>query len=66
MRVRLLMNVVRDALPPAAAADAAAVAGQLVGALQLARALGDNAEGKAVLADTRRLLLAQYERAALR
>jgi hypothetical protein len=32
-----------------------------VGALQLARALGDNAEGRALLAQTRAALLAQYE-----
>lgn len=63
-RVRSLMNTVRQALPPAAAADAGAVAGQLVGALQLARALGNNAEGQALLAETRRLLLAQYDAAA--
>ena len=42
-------------LPPDAPPDSAAViASQLVGALQLARALGDNAEGKALLAATRR------------
>jgi len=34
--------------------------------LQLARALGDNAEGKAVLAATRRTLLARYDTAASR
>ena len=34
------------------------IASQLVGALQLARALGDNAEGKALLAAARRDLLA--------
>jgi TetR/AcrR family transcriptional repressor of nem operon len=63
-RVRALMAIVREALPTAAAADAGAVAGQLVGSLQLARALGDNAEGRAVLAATRRLLLAQYDNVA--
>ena len=32
-----------------------------VGALQLARALGDNAEGRAVLAEARQALLSRYE-----
>ncbi|KQP12147.1 TetR/AcrR family transcriptional regulator [Pseudorhodoferax sp. Leaf267] len=64
-RVRSLINAVRQALPASAAADAGAVAGQLVGTLQLARALGDNAEGRALLADARRLLLARYDSAAL-
>jgi TetR/AcrR family transcriptional regulator, transcriptional repressor for nem operon len=35
-----------------------------VGALQLARTLGDNAEGQALLADNRRLLLAQHDRSS--
>jgi len=40
---------------------AALIASQLVGSLQLARALGDNAEGKALLAATRRELLAHHD-----
>lgn len=61
-RVRGLVAAVQRALPPESAADsAAAIAGQLVGALQLARALGNNAEGKALLAATRRAVLAQHE-----
>ena len=61
-RVRGLIATVQSALPSAASRDAAAaVASQLVGALQLARALGDNAEGKAVLAATRRTLLERYD-----
>jgi TetR/AcrR family transcriptional repressor of nem operon len=60
-RVRALIANVTKALPAQAAADAGVVAGQLVGALQLARALGDNAEGRALLADARRRLLAQYD-----
>jgi TetR/AcrR family transcriptional regulator, transcriptional repressor for nem operon len=35
-----------------------------VGALQMARALGDNAEGKAVLAASREALLRQYDTGA--
>jgi TetR/AcrR family transcriptional repressor of nem operon len=60
-RVRALIANVTKALPAQAAADAGVVAGQLVGALQLARALGDNVEGRALLADARRRLLAQYD-----
>jgi len=61
-RVRGLIGTIQRTLPPDAAAEIAAViAGQLVGALQLARALGNNAEGKALLAATRRALLAQYD-----
>ncbi|HEY2254121.1 MAG TPA: TetR/AcrR family transcriptional regulator, partial [Variovorax sp.] len=60
-RVRGLIAAVRKALPDAPRAAAAAVAGTLVGALQLARALGDGDEGRSVLADARRSLLAQYD-----
>lgn len=61
-RVRGLIAAVQRALPVDAAGDSAAViASQMVGALQLARALGPNAEGKALLAATRRALLAQHD-----
>jgi TetR/AcrR family transcriptional regulator, transcriptional repressor for nem operon len=61
-RVRSLVAAVRDVLPAGTPHEAAGtVAAQLVGALQLARALGDNAEGKALLAATRRALVAQHE-----
>ena len=61
-RVRSLVARIQSALPAGAVAGAAAViASQLVGALQLGRALGDNAEGKALLAAARRNLLAQYD-----
>ena len=61
-RVRSLVARVRKALPPdAAAGSAVAVASQLVGALQLGRALGDNAEGRAFLATACKCLLAQYD-----
>jgi AcrR family transcriptional regulator len=60
--VRGLVAAVRRALPKDAPADnAPAIASQLVGALQLARALGDNAEGQALLKASRRALLAQYD-----
>lgn len=61
-RVRSLMAMVERSLPEGAApGTAAAIASQMVGALQLARALGDNAEGKALLADNRNALLAQHD-----
>jgi hypothetical protein len=60
--VRGLVAAVRLALPKDAPADnAPALASQVVGALQLARALGDNAEGQALLKASRRALLAQYD-----
>ncbi|MGC3984617.1 MAG: TetR/AcrR family transcriptional regulator [Pseudorhodoferax sp.] len=65
-RVRHLVAAVQRALPEEAAGQAGVVAGQLVGALQLARALGDNAEGRALLAATRRSLLAHYDAAPAR
>jgi TetR/AcrR family transcriptional regulator, transcriptional repressor for nem operon len=61
-RVQSLLAAVKAALPPGAPDDAAPViAGQLVGALQLARSLGDNAQGRRHLAAARRFLLEQFE-----
>lgn len=60
-RVRRLIAGVRAALPAAPPAAANVVAGTLVGALQLGRALGDNAEGRAVLSAARKALLLQYD-----
>jgi hypothetical protein len=40
---------------------ATVAAGTLVGSLQLARALGDNAEGRAVLSAARRSLIQQHD-----
>jgi TetR/AcrR family transcriptional repressor of nem operon len=61
-RVRSLMAMVERSLPEGAApGTAAAIASQMVGALQLARALGDNAEGQALLADNRNALLARHD-----
>jgi TetR/AcrR family transcriptional repressor of nem operon len=62
-RVRGLLANVRRALPEDAPAEtAAAVASQMVGALQLARALGDNTEGRALLKAAREALLSQHDR----
>lgn len=60
--VRGLFATVQRALPEARPDSCAVIATQLVGALQLARALGDNAEGKALLLAARRDLLAQYDK----
>ncbi|PZO19961.1 MAG: TetR family transcriptional regulator [Burkholderiales bacterium] len=61
-RVRNLVALVQRSLPAhAETGSASAIASQLVGALQLARALGDNAEGRALLATNRRALLAQHD-----
>ena len=60
--VRRMLDALQQALPPGVEPEAAsAIASQMVGALQLARALGANAEGKLLLAAVRRQLLAQYE-----
>ena len=56
-RVRGLVKTVERAAARGAEAESAkVVASQLVGALQLARALGDNAEGAPLLAASRRAL----------
>jgi AcrR family transcriptional regulator len=61
-RVKALLATVRESLPPGQAPESAAlVASQLVGALQLARALGDNAQGRQHLAAARRFLLEQFD-----
>jgi TetR/AcrR family transcriptional repressor of nem operon len=61
-RIRSLIATVQAALGPAASHEqAAAAASQMVGALQLARALGDNAQGRRHLAASRAFLLEHFE-----
>jgi AcrR family transcriptional regulator len=61
-RVRKLIALVQRALPKGGSKEQAMViASTLVGSLQLARTLGVNAHGKAVLAAARDALLAQYD-----
>ncbi|MDB5822613.1 MAG: transcriptional repressor BetI [Herminiimonas sp.] len=61
-RVRGLIAMVQQALPEGAAREQAMViAATMVGSLQLARALGPNAQGKAMLAAARNALLTQYD-----
>lgn len=62
VRVQRLLEGIRKVLPAGAGEHAAvAVTSTLVGALQLARALGDNAQGYAVLASARQAILDQYD-----
>lgn len=63
-RVNRLIEAVRATLPDIRRTAASVVAGTLVGSLQLARALGDNAEGRAVLSASRKSLIRQYDEAA--
>ncbi len=60
--VQRLIAFVRSTLPAAPRATASVVAGTLVGSLQLARALGSNAGGRAVLSAARKSLIQQYDR----
>jgi TetR/AcrR family transcriptional repressor of nem operon len=61
-RVRKLIAAVRRALPAGASREQAMViAATMVGTLQLARTLGANAQGQAMLAAARAALLAQYD-----
>ena len=61
-RVRKLIALVQRALPKGGSKEQAMViASTLVGTLQLARTLGVNARGKAMLAAARDALLAQYD-----
>ena len=61
-RVRKLIALVQRALPAGGTKEQAMViAGTMVGSLQLARTLGANVQGKAMLAAARNALLAQYD-----
>jgi len=60
-RVESLITTVRTALPDRSRAAAVTVTATLVGALQIARALGDNAEGRGALATARKALIQQYD-----
>lgn len=64
-RMASLLATVESVLQPGLpAGTSGVVAGQLVGALQLARMLGDNVEGRRHLAAARRFLLEQFETSA--
>ena len=61
-RVQALINRVRQSLPPSVKPDAAGViTSTMVGALQLARALGDEKQARALLKSARTALLDQYD-----
>lgn len=60
--VAALVRIVQGTLPAGqSSATASVIASQLVGTLQLARALGDNTAGRRHLAATRRFLLEQFD-----
>jgi TetR/AcrR family transcriptional regulator, transcriptional repressor for nem operon len=63
-RVQRLITAVRSVLKDEPRSAAGVVAATLVGSLQLARALGDNAEGRALLSASRKALIQQYDSAA--
>ncbi len=61
-RVLAFVDTVRSHLPEGTVPqEAETIASTMIGALQIARALGDNAQGRAFLNQRRRHLLAQYE-----
>jgi hypothetical protein len=61
-RVQALIDRVRQSLPPSVKPDAAGViTSTMVGALQLARALGDEKQARALLKSARTALLDQYD-----
>lgn len=62
LRIERLIQSVRDTLPAASRSIAAVITGTMVGTLQLARALGDNDDGRAVLAAARDALIRQHDR----
>lgn len=60
-RAQRLVGLVAAALPPGApAGQAAALAGALVGTIQLARVLGRDGAGRKLMADARTTLISQY------
>lgn len=67
-QVRALVGLVQQALAPDqpgdSAAVAATVAATMAGALQMARVLGQEGGGRAILRDCREALLARYDHAA--
>ena len=63
--VRDMLATVQQALPDAQPDRCALIATQLVGTVQLARALGGSDERKALLAAARRDLLSQYDKKSL-
>ena len=61
-RVQALIDRVRQSLPPSVKPDAAGViTSTMVGALQLARAIGDEKQARALLKSARTALLDQYD-----
>lgn len=61
LRVERLIEAVRDTLPGVSRAHASVITGTLVGTLQVARALGETEDGRAVLAAAREALVREHE-----
>lgn len=59
--VQQLIAVVHSTLPSISDATAATISGTLVGSLQMARTIGDNAAGRALLAAVRSSLIAEHD-----
>lgn len=59
--VQQLIEAVHSTLPSASEATATVIAGTLVGSLQLARAVGDNPAGRAMLSAVRQALIRQHD-----
>ncbi len=59
--VQKLIEAVKETLPQGHKAAAAAVTGSLVGSLQMARTVGDNPAGRAMLAAVRSSLIGQFD-----
>ena len=61
-RVKAFVKIVQQVLPSGTPnEEAVVIVSTLVGAIQLARALGDNRSGKAILKTTRQALIDRYE-----
>jgi hypothetical protein len=59
--VQQLIAAVHTTLPSVSDATAATITGTLVGSLQMARTIGDNAAGRVLLAAVRTSLIEEYD-----
>jgi hypothetical protein len=59
--VQQLVMAVHSTLPSVSDAIAATITGTLVGSLQMARTIGDNAAGRALLASVRNSLIREHD-----
>lgn len=59
--VQQLISAVHSTLPSVSGGTAATITGTLVGSLQMARTIGDNAAGRALLASVRHSLIREHD-----